>query len=89
MAIGYAACAISGLGLILLGMSGPFYRIGLFPLPWSFQLLRWAAYLGIAGIVAASIAGLLAYRGAARKPRLLAGLAFVMGLIAFAIPFQW
>ena len=89
MAVAYVACAISGLGLLLLGMSGPFYRIGIFPLPWSFQLLRWAAYLGIAGIAAAVLAGLLAYRGGARKPRLLAGLALVLGLVAFAIPFQW
>lgn len=55
----------------------------------AFSLLRWAAYLGAAGMGVALIAGVAAHFRGVRKARLLAGLAFILGLVAFAIPYQW
>ncbi len=52
------ACAIAALGLTLLGVAGPAYRIGVLTLPNAFTLLRWGAYVG----AAAMLVGLL------RKP---------------------
>ena len=83
------ACVVSVLGVLLLAASGPIYRTGLVELQSAFQLLRWAAYLGVAGMGVALMAGITAYFRSGRKTQLLAGLAFVIGLIAFAIPYQW
>ena len=80
---------MSGLGLLLLAASGPIYRTGLIALPSAFALLRWAAYLGIGGMAAALIAGAAAYFRGGRKTQGLAGLAFVVGLVALAIPYSW
>ena len=89
MPVALAACLVSALGLILLALSGPIYRTGLIELQSAFGLLRWAAYLGVAGIGVALIAGVAAYFRGGRKTQLLAGLAFIIGLVAFAIPYQW
>jgi uncharacterized protein (DUF1499 family) len=87
--VALAACLVSALGAVLLAASGPIYRTGLVGLESAFQLLRWAAYLGVAGIAIALIAGAIAYFRGGRTTQLLAGLAFVVGLVAFAIPYQW
>ena len=89
MPVALTACVISALGLLVLAASGPIYRTGLVELQSAFALLRWAAYLGIAGMAVALIAGAAAYFRGGRKTQLLAGLAFVLGLVAFAIPYQW
>jgi uncharacterized protein (DUF1499 family) len=83
------ACAIAALGLTLLAAAGPAYRIGVLSLPNAFVLLRWGAYVGVAAMGAALLAGGLAYRRGARVRMLLAGTAFVAGLVALGIPFQW
>jgi uncharacterized protein (DUF1499 family) len=87
--VALAACLVSALGVLLLAASGPIYRTGLIELQSAFTLLRWAAYVGIAGMAVALIAGAVAYFRGGRKTQLLAGLAFVLGLVAFAIPYQW
>lgn len=89
MMLALGACGIAMLGLILLAVAGPAYRIGLLSLPTAFVLLRWAAYLGAAAIAAAAVVGLLAYRRGARIRILLAALALAAGLVAFGIPFEW
>ena len=38
------------LALILLAVSGPGVRLGLWPFPFGFQVMRWAAYCGLAAI---------------------------------------
>ena len=83
------ACAIAALGLTLLGVAGPAYRIGVLSLPNAFTLLRWGAYVGVAAMVTGLLAGLLAYRRGARVGLLLAAAAFLGGVAAFGIPFQW
>src|SRR6185503_12291749 len=83
------AAVVAALALILLAAAGPAYRIGLLSIPSAFTLLAWAAYVGIAAMVLALIAGAWAYRRRARSTMLLAGFAFIAGLAAFAIPFQW
>lgn len=89
MPVALAACVVSALGLLLLAAAGPIYRTGLVEVQSAFQLLRWAAYLGAGGMVMALCAGAFAYFRGGRKGQLLAALAFVIGLVAFAIPYQW
>jgi uncharacterized protein (DUF1499 family) len=83
-----AASIVSALGVVLLALAGPLYRIGLLALASSFEVMRWAAYLGIAGMAIAVVAGGVAYYQRRRGAQWLAGLAFVLGLIALAVPFQ-
>ena len=89
MTVALAASVVSLLGVLLLAASGPIYRTGLVELQSAFQLLRWAAYLGMAGMGVALIAGIAAYFRGGRKTQFLSGLAFAIGLVAFAIPYQW
>lgn len=83
------ACGIAALGLILLAVAGPSYRIGLLSLANAFMLLRLAAYAGIAALAAGAAAGVMAYRRRARLQMLVAGIAVAGGLVAFGIPFEW
>lgn len=83
-----AACVVSTAALLLLAAAGPIYRTGLVGLPVSFQLLRWAAYLGVGGMAVALITGVVAYWRGGRRTGLVAGAGFVVGLIALVIPFQ-
>lgn len=89
MTVALLACAIAALGLLLLAAAGPAYRLGVLSIPNAFMLLRWGAYAGVAAMVVALLAGTWAYRRGARARLLLAGTAFVAGLAAFGIPFQW
>jgi hypothetical protein len=50
MKLSLAAVAVAGLALVLLVLAGPAYRLGM-PLPMAFSLLRYAAYVGLAGVV--------------------------------------
>ena len=43
------------LSLTLLAISGPGVRLGLWPFPFGFQVMRWAAYCGLAAAAAAVI----------------------------------
>ncbi len=63
--------------------------MGLIELQSAFSVLRWAAYLGAGGMVAALGAGAFAYFRGGRRIPLVAGLALVLGLVAFALPYQW
>jgi len=89
MNLALLACGVAGLALVLLGASGPLYRIGALSLASAFTLLRWGAYAGLGAMAASLLAGGLAYRRGARSGMLLAGVALVAGLLAFGIPFQW
>ena len=89
MTFALLACAVAALGLTLLGVAGPAYRLGVLSLPNAFTLLRWAAYTGVAATLAGVVAGLLAYRRGARVTALLAATAALGGVAAFGIPFEW
>jgi uncharacterized protein (DUF1499 family) len=78
------AVLCSFVGLAMLALSGPGYRMGW----WGLQvgllsMMRYAAYAGIAGAALGLIA-LVARRGVA-----LPGLALLAGLVTAGIPWQW
>jgi uncharacterized protein (DUF1499 family) len=79
---------LAGLGLLLLAVAGPLYRIGL-PLPAAVSVLRWGAYTGLCAAALALVAGVLAYRGGRRAAAALAVVALVAGLTAAGIPYSW
>lgn len=83
------ACAIAAIGLLLLAVAGPAYRLGLLALPNSFTLLRWGAYVGVAAVATGALTGAFAYRRRAWVRMLLAGAATIGGLLAFGIPYEW
>jgi uncharacterized protein (DUF1499 family) len=83
------ACGVAVLGLVLLGVAGPLYRLGVLSLPNAFSLLRWAAYIGIAAIVLAIPPAVVGYARGHRLRVLVSALAFLGGAAAFGIPFQW
>jgi uncharacterized protein (DUF1499 family) len=89
MTFALLACAVAALGLTLLGVAGPAYRLGVLSLPNAFALFRWAAYTGIAAALAGLLAGQLAYRRGARVTALIAATAVLGGVAAFGIPFEW
>lgn len=83
------ACAIAAVGLALLGVAGPAYRIGVLSLPSAFTLFRWAAYAGLVATSAGLLAGTLAYRRGARVATFLAAMGVLGGIAGFGIPFAW
>src|SRR5688572_18825845 len=70
-------------GLVLL-VTGPGYRTGLWPLPTAFALMRWGA---IGGAVSAILAAIVLWRRHGRDA--LAAFALIVGLAAFAVPFRF
>jgi len=89
MTLALAATAVSGLALLLLLAAGPVYRTGLVSLPFAFGFLRWAAYCGIVGMIVGAIAVGLTYWRVERRARWVGIAAFALGLVAFAVPFQF
>lgn len=75
--------------LLLMAAAGPSYRLGIVSIPSAFVLLRWAAYVGAAGVTVSLLAGGAAYRRGARLSTAVAGVAFLLSLAAFAVPFEW
>lgn len=83
------AVGVSVLALLLLGIAGPVYRLGV-PLQTAFGVLRWGAYIGIAGVAAGIVALLWSrWRPTGRWGTVLGGVAVLLGLLAFAIPYSW
>jgi uncharacterized protein (DUF1499 family) len=70
-------------GLVLL-VTGPGYRLGIWPLRTAFTLLRAGA---IAGVIAALLAGVALWRAHGRDA--LAAVALIVGLAAFVVPFRF
>ena len=89
MTLGFLTYGITALALLLLCATGPLYRIGLLSLASAFAVLRWGVYVGIAAMALSLVAGGLAYRRGERLGVLLAGAAFIVGLVAVGIPLQW
>jgi len=88
MILSLLAIGIALVGLVLLGVSGPVYRIS-GSLPTAFTILRWAAYLGLAGAAAGLIAGVFGFWKRKRIATALALVAIVVGLTAGGIPYGW
>ncbi len=91
MAIPMLALVLGAVAVLLMPLAGLGYRIGLLPLQIALlQGMRWAAYLGLAALLAAVVALVLARkRPAGRRAPLLAGAGLILGLIAVAIPWNW
>jgi uncharacterized protein (DUF1499 family) len=79
--------AVAVIAALLLFVSGSGTRFGLWPFPVGFQLMKWAAYLGL-GAAAIALLGLLV-------PKLRAGrgamfvVALALGLGVVAVPAYW
>lgn len=79
---------IAILGALLLIGAGPGYRFDLWGLGTAFDLLRWAAYAGLAG-AALAIIGFIASKRRGPKALFTALLAVVLGGVAAWIPYSW
>ena len=88
MTLTFVALAIAGLGLVLLLVAGPAYRVGL-SLETAFAILRWAAYVGAAGLAAGVAALVVARRRHHRVALMLALAATVVGAVALGVPYSW
>jgi uncharacterized protein (DUF1499 family) len=89
MLLALVACGIAALGIALLVIAGPAYRVGVLSLANAFAVLRWAGYVGLAAGAVGIIAAVLAYVRRARLQMLVASLGLLGGLTAFGIPFEW
>jgi uncharacterized protein (DUF1499 family) len=89
MTLALVACGVAAAGLLLLLVAGPSYRIGLLSLASATVVLRWAMWLGLAGVAAGALAGGLAYRRRARLAMLAAAVAAASGIAVWAVPFEW
>jgi uncharacterized protein (DUF1499 family) len=88
MVMSLAAIGTAALGLLLLALAGPLYRVGL-PLEWAFGMFRVAAYVGLIAVVAGIVAGTLAYRRKAWLSIAVSAVALLLGIGAVAIPLTW
>jgi uncharacterized protein (DUF1499 family) len=79
-----AALATALIALLLLFLSGPGTRFGMWDFRTGFQLMRWAAYLGILAAVL-GIAALALTRG---RGRVIAGVALLLGALAWFLPWN-
>ncbi|MGH9350029.1 MAG: DUF1499 domain-containing protein [Vicinamibacterales bacterium] len=81
---GAAAVLVAFVAGLMLLLTGPFYRIGLWSLQTAFTVMQWAVY---AGAVAAIVAGIALWRARGRSP--LGVLALVLALVVIAIPVRF
>ncbi len=82
-----AALGLALAALLLVLLAGPGSRLGWWNFRMGFQMLRWGAYLAMAGVAVALGALLLARRGGGRVVP--AVVALVLGTAAVAIPVTW
>ena len=82
------ALGLASLALVVLGAAGPVHRFGA-SLATSYEVMRWAEYIGLAASVVAIGAAIYNYRARKWAGTLLAALALIIGLISAAIPFSW
>jgi uncharacterized protein (DUF1499 family) len=82
--LGGLVLALALAAALVLLITGPGYRVGIFPLRTAFSLLRWAAFGGLAAAVIAAIA---LWRAHGRD--VLAIIALLVGVTAFAVPFRF
>lgn len=80
--------AIVLVGVVLLLVAGPMYRVGL-SLETAYGVMRWGAYLGAAGFAAGALLAALAYRQTKRLQAAIAIVGVVAGLVAVLVPSSW
>lgn len=79
-----AALALAVIALLMLFLSGPGTRFGMWDFRTGFQLMRYAAYAGMAAAVLGLVA-LLLTRG---RGRIVAAVALVLGALAWFVPWN-
>lgn len=77
--------ALGVLALLMLFITGPGSRFGWWHFRTSFDLMKYAAYVGVAAVVL-SIVGLVLSRG---RLRLVAAVGLALGALAFLLPWSW
>lgn len=88
--LSWLALVVGVVGLALLGLSGPAYRMGWVSLGTALrQMLAWGAFAGIGAGGLALLALVVTGRRASRGGRVAALLALVVGLGSAYIPWQW
>jgi uncharacterized protein (DUF1499 family) len=88
MKLSLAAGAVVVAGLLMLGMAGPAYRLGL-PLGSAFALVRWAALVSLAGVVLSIGIAAWSRKNKRTGPAVVAGLAAVLGIVVAAGGYGW
>jgi len=78
-----ALLVVLAAGLLLL-LTGPGYRIGIWSLQTAFTLMRWSVYGALLGLV---LAGVALWRDRGRS--LFGALAVIIALVTVAIPLRW
>jgi uncharacterized protein (DUF1499 family) len=79
-----AALAVALIALLLLFLSGPGTRFGMWDFRTGFQVLRWGAYAGIL----AAVLGLIALVLTRGRGRAIAGVALLLGAVAWFLPWN-
>lgn len=79
------ACALAAIGVFLLAIAGPAYRVGV-PLAAAMTLLEWAAYVGAASVLVAAAVAAYHWRRGMRGAAAVAGAGVVLGLVALLVP---
>lgn len=80
---------VAATAITMLFLAGIGYRLEWWELGTAFELLRWAAYLGVAAAALAAVGAALLLRLGRRAVAALAGVAFLAGGIAAGIPYAW
>jgi uncharacterized protein (DUF1499 family) len=88
MVLSLIAAGVALLGLFVLGMGGPLYRVGI-SLQTAFAMLRYGAYIGLAGAALGVVAGIAGYWRGSRAATIAAIVAIVLGIAAAGIPWAW
>jgi uncharacterized protein (DUF1499 family) len=82
------AFGIAAFAMVVLGAAGPVYRLGA-SLATSYEIMRWAEYIGLAASLIAVGSAIYCYRARKWVGTLVSVLALIAGLTAVAIPLAW
>ena len=82
------AFSVAAIAIVVLGAAGPVYRLGA-SLATAYEIMRWAAYIGLAASLIAARSTVFSYRGRRWMGTLVSVLALIVGLTAIAIPMSW
>ncbi|HEX8905141.1 MAG TPA: DUF1499 domain-containing protein [Longimicrobiaceae bacterium] len=84
------ALAVGLLGFLMVASAGPGYRLGWWDLGTAFRtLMKYGAYLGVAAVVIAIAAMLMARRGPGRGVLAMATMALLLGVAAWFFPWNF
>jgi len=88
MRLSLTAGGVAVAGLLLLGIAGPAHRLGL-PLGDAFSVVRWSAYVALAGAVLSLGAVFWARRASRRGAAAVAAAGVVLGILTSAVGYTW